>query len=149
MFKCTQLYLLSGNKPWYPCCHSFFKIYVFLMMGWPAFRGAWYQHSRVHTMQIYKFTFFCWIATKIPQKQDKYAMDPGRQIHLSNKKKNFGQKWFLNNKIKKNLGIFFKKIFVKKILKNIFQLQVTTLREEIFAGRKFREYRELWPNSRK
>ena len=24
-----------------------------------------------------------------------------------------------------------------------------TLREEIFAGRKFREFRELWPNSRK
>ena len=28
-------------------------------------------------------------------------MDPGRQIYLSNNKKIFGQKLFLNNKIKK------------------------------------------------
>ena len=27
-------------------------------------------------------------------------MDPGRQIYLSNNKKIFGQKWFLNDKIK-------------------------------------------------
>ena len=26
---------------------------------------------------------------------------------------------------------------------------MTTLREEIFAGSKFREFREFWPNSRK
>ena len=28
-------------------------------------------------------------------------------------------------------------------------LNKCTLREEIFAGRKFREFREFWPNSRK
>ena len=39
-------------------------------------------------------------------------MDPGRQIYLSNNKKNFGQKWFLNDKIK---NIFQKKRFSDKI----------------------------------
>ena len=34
------------------------------------------------------------------RKQDKYTMDPGRQIYLSDNKKNFGQKLFWNNKIK-------------------------------------------------
>ena len=28
-------------------------------------------------------------------------------------------------------------------------LKYITLKEEIFAGRKFREFREFWPNSRK
>ena len=44
-------------------------------------------------------------------KQDKYTMDPGRQIYLSNNKNIFGQKWYLNNKIKeiskKNIFNFF------------------------------------------
>ena len=31
----------------------------------------------------------------------------------------------------------------------IFRKYTITLREEIFAGRKFREFREFWPNSRK
>ena len=30
------------------CSHSFFWIYVFLTMGWPAFRGAQHQHFGVH-----------------------------------------------------------------------------------------------------
>ena len=30
--------------------------------------------------------------------QDNYIMDPGHQIYLSNNKKNFGKKWFLNKK---------------------------------------------------
>ena len=51
-------------------------------------------------------------------KQDKYTMDPR---HLSQKQqKNFGQKWFLNNKIKKKN--FQKKIWEKiKFLKSIFE----------------------------
>ena len=44
-------------------------------------------------------------------KQDKYTVDPGRQIYISNKKKYFGQKWFLNNKIQK---MFLGKIFFDK-----------------------------------
>ena len=73
------------------------------------------------------------------EKQDKYKMHPGCQIYLSNDKKNFGQKWFLNNKIKKNFQKNFfstknlgeSKVceikFVKKIFlhKNLKKLQVT------------------------
>ena len=39
--------------------------------------------------------------TQFEDQQGKYTMDPGHQICLSNIKKNFGQKWLLNNKIKK------------------------------------------------
>ena len=42
---------------------------------------------------------FC-LFTDFIYKQDKYTMEPGRQIYLSNIKKKFGQKWFLNNKSK-------------------------------------------------
>ena len=56
-------------------------------------------------------------------KQDKYTMDPGPQIHLSNNDKNFGQKWFLN-KIKKYFRkkkLFFRKNLEKiKFRKNLF-----------------------------
>ena len=76
-------------------------------------------------------------------KQDKYTMNPGRQIYLSDSIRIFGQNWFLNNKIKKkfqrknlilqknwekqNLG---KKIVEKNSLEKHFrkkkvQLQVT------------------------
>ena len=55
--------------------------------------------------------------------QDKYKMDPGRQIYLSNNKKIFGQKWFWNNKIK---NLFkFKQLYLAHILSK-FQVVQTT-----------------------
>ena len=49
--------------------------------------------------------------SKMVFEQDKCKMDPGSQIYLSNNNKNFGQKWFFNNKIKKK---FRKKKFSEK-----------------------------------
>ena len=61
VLKYAKLFLLSGNKSWNPMAVIFFKICVFLTIGWPAFCGAGYQHSGVHNMQIYKLKIFCWI----------------------------------------------------------------------------------------
>ena len=62
-------------------------------------------------------------------KQDKYTMEPGSQIYLSNNKKNFGQKWFLNYKIKKNFLFFFSE---KVWPKMIFEQQNQKIFPEIF-----------------
>ena len=72
-------------------------------------------------------------------KQDKYTMDPGRQIYLSNNKKNVGQKWFLNKKIKKYFQKFFfseKKLGKTKFGKKDF------LTKKIFSEKKFEK--NLW-----
>ena len=94
------------------------------------------------------FTFTLKFGTKFTflLKKDKYTIDPGQQIYLSNNTNKFGQKWFLNNKIKKNslkknfleekfgknktLNFFLRKFFFRKkiwqfFLKNKCQLQVT------------------------
>ena len=64
---------------------------------------------------------YCWSSNK----QDKYTMDPERQIYLGINTKIVGQKWFLNNKIKKNL----QKKWEKQNLGEIFL-------ENFFLGKK-------------
>ena len=60
-------------------------------------------------------------------------MGPGCQIYLSNNKKIFGQKWFLNNKIKKDFPKFNFSLFSSG---NVFDfvVQKSFLTKDFFVG---------------